>query len=151
MIDNGDCGAISGIKIGRRNRSTRRKRAPVSLCPPQIPHEQTRARTRAAAVGSQRLTAWAMARPSIRQLVADVPSGLSLTPPKESKKKFVTVLTLFNGSVSAEDHPLHEPGHVIPRVGILKVEKSCVSVCDIPTGVWNRNMSVSVRHLFSQF
>jgi hypothetical protein len=30
---------------------------------PQIPLDQTRARTRAAAVGSQRLTAWAMARP----------------------------------------------------------------------------------------
>jgi hypothetical protein len=29
----------------------------------KIPHDQTRARTRAAAVGSQRLTAWAMARP----------------------------------------------------------------------------------------
>jgi hypothetical protein len=36
---------------------------PTPLCPPQIPHNQTRARTRAAAVGSQRLTAWAMARP----------------------------------------------------------------------------------------
>jgi hypothetical protein len=32
-------------------------------CPPQIPLDQTRDRTRAAAVGSQRLTAWAMARP----------------------------------------------------------------------------------------
>jgi hypothetical protein len=29
----------------------------------KIPHDQTRARTRAAAVGSQRLTVWAMARP----------------------------------------------------------------------------------------
>jgi hypothetical protein len=35
----------------------------VPLCPPQIPHDLTRARTRAAAVGSRRLTAWAMARP----------------------------------------------------------------------------------------
>jgi hypothetical protein len=33
------------------------------LCPPQIPLDQNRARTRAAAVGSQRLTAWAMAWP----------------------------------------------------------------------------------------
>jgi hypothetical protein len=64
MIDEGDCGAIGGMKIGRRNRSTRRKPAPAPLCPPQIPHDQTRARTRAATVGSQRLTAWAMARPS---------------------------------------------------------------------------------------
>jgi hypothetical protein len=42
--------------IGRRNRSTRKKPAPVPLCPPQTPHP-ARMRTRAAAVGSQRLTA----------------------------------------------------------------------------------------------
>jgi hypothetical protein len=51
------------MKIGRGNRSTRRKPAPTPLCPPQIPLDQTRDRTRAATVGSQRLTAWAMARP----------------------------------------------------------------------------------------
>jgi hypothetical protein len=55
MIDEGDCGAIGGMKTGRGNRSTRRKPAPAPLCP-QISHDQTRARTRAAAVGSQRLT-----------------------------------------------------------------------------------------------
>jgi hypothetical protein len=59
MIDDGDCGAT-----GRGNRSTRRKPAPVPHCPPQIPYDLTRARTLAAAVGSQRLTAWAMTRPS---------------------------------------------------------------------------------------
>jgi hypothetical protein len=63
MIDDGDCGANGGMKIGRGNRSTRRKPAPAPLCPPQIPLDQTWARTRAAAVGNQRLTAWAMARP----------------------------------------------------------------------------------------
>jgi hypothetical protein len=44
MIDEDDCGAIGGMKIGRGNRSTRRKPAPAPLCPPQIPHDQTRAR-----------------------------------------------------------------------------------------------------------
>jgi hypothetical protein len=57
MIDEGVCGAIGGMKIGRGTRSTRRKPAPAPLCPTQIPHDQIRARTRAAAVGSQRLTA----------------------------------------------------------------------------------------------
>jgi hypothetical protein len=52
MIDEDDCGAIGGMKIGRGNRSTRRKPAPAPLCPPQNPHDQTRARTRAAAGGS---------------------------------------------------------------------------------------------------
>jgi hypothetical protein len=63
MIDDGDCGAIGWMKIGKGNQSTRRKPAPVPLCPPQMPHDLTRARNRAAAVRSQRLTAWAMARP----------------------------------------------------------------------------------------
>jgi hypothetical protein len=46
----------TGGMIGRGNRSTRRKPAPVPFCPPQPPHA-ARTRTRAAAVGSQRLTA----------------------------------------------------------------------------------------------
>jgi hypothetical protein len=62
MTDDGDCGAAGGMKIGRGNRSTRRKSAPAPLCPPQIPHDQIRARTRPSAVGNRRLTAWAMAR-----------------------------------------------------------------------------------------
>jgi hypothetical protein len=32
-----DDGEFGGIKIGRGNRSTRRKSAPEPLCPPQIP------------------------------------------------------------------------------------------------------------------
>jgi hypothetical protein len=41
LIDGSDCGAIGEMKIGRGNRSTRRKPAPAPLCPPQIPHDQT--------------------------------------------------------------------------------------------------------------
>jgi hypothetical protein len=52
-----DDGEFGGMKIDRGNRSTRRKPAPVPLCPPQIPLDQTRDRTQAAAVGSQRLPA----------------------------------------------------------------------------------------------
>jgi hypothetical protein len=37
------------------------KPVPVPLCPPQIPHGLTQARTRASAVRCQRLTTWAMA------------------------------------------------------------------------------------------
>jgi hypothetical protein len=46
----------TGGTIGRGNRSTRRKPAPVLLCPSQTSHA-ARTRTRAAAVGSQRLAA----------------------------------------------------------------------------------------------
>jgi hypothetical protein len=45
-----DDGGIGGM-IGRGNRSTRRKPAPVLLCPPLTP-QAARTRTRAAAVGS---------------------------------------------------------------------------------------------------
>jgi hypothetical protein len=65
MISEGDCGAIGGMKIGRGNRSTRRKPTLAPLWPPQIPLDQTRDRTRAAAVGNQRVTALAMARPAV--------------------------------------------------------------------------------------
>jgi hypothetical protein len=56
MIDGDECGAVGGV-LGKGNRSTRRKPAPVPLCQPQIPLDLTRARTRAAALGSLRLTA----------------------------------------------------------------------------------------------
>jgi hypothetical protein len=53
--DDYDDGEI-GEMIDKGYRSTRRKPAPVPLCPSQIPHS-ARTRTRAAAVGSQLLTA----------------------------------------------------------------------------------------------
>jgi hypothetical protein len=56
------------MRIGKGNRSTRRKLAPVPLGPP---HVLTWARTRAAAVGSRRLTTYAMARP-VRPLTSRV-------------------------------------------------------------------------------
>jgi hypothetical protein len=55
--DDSDCGAVGGMQIGRGNRNTLSKQVPVPLCPPQIPHDLTRVRTRAAEVGSRRLTA----------------------------------------------------------------------------------------------
>jgi hypothetical protein len=59
-ITEDECGAVSRMRIGRGNWSTRRKPAPVPLCPPQIPHDLTWARTRPAVVGSWWLTAWAI-------------------------------------------------------------------------------------------
>jgi hypothetical protein len=57
MIDDDECGADGGMRISRENPSTRRKPFPLSLCPPQIPHNLTWVRTRVATVGNQRLTA----------------------------------------------------------------------------------------------
>jgi hypothetical protein len=50
-----DDGEIGGM-IGKGTRCTRSKPAPEPLCPSQTPHA-TLTRTRASAVGSQRLTA----------------------------------------------------------------------------------------------
>jgi hypothetical protein len=44
MIDYGDGGAIGGMNIGRRIRSTQRKPAPVPFYPLQIPHDHIQAR-----------------------------------------------------------------------------------------------------------
>jgi hypothetical protein len=65
MIDVDDCGAIGGMQIVRGNRSIQRKPASVPLCPPQIPHDLNRTRTRATAVGGLQLTTWAMTRPNL--------------------------------------------------------------------------------------
>jgi hypothetical protein len=37
--DDDGCGAVGGMRIGRGNRSTRRRPAPVPLCPPQITYD----------------------------------------------------------------------------------------------------------------
>jgi hypothetical protein len=50
--------AVSGM-CGRGDRSTEENLPSVPLCPPQIPHGMTWARTQAARVRSQRLTSWA--------------------------------------------------------------------------------------------
>jgi hypothetical protein len=52
------------MKIGRGNRSSRRKNLFQCHFVHHKSHMTTRARTRAAEVGSRRLTAWAMARPT---------------------------------------------------------------------------------------
>jgi hypothetical protein len=49
-------GAVGGMRIGRGNRSTRRKPAPVSFCSSQIPCYLPSDRTRATAVGIRWLT-----------------------------------------------------------------------------------------------
>jgi hypothetical protein len=66
MIDDGDFGAIDGMRIGSGDRSTQRKPAPVQLCLPQIPHDLTRAPTWPATVGSQSILLYLreMIRPS---------------------------------------------------------------------------------------
>jgi hypothetical protein len=46
MIDDDECGAFGGMRTGRGNRSTWSKPAPMPLCPPQILHDLTWARTR---------------------------------------------------------------------------------------------------------
>jgi hypothetical protein len=39
--DDDECGTVSGMRIGRQNRSTRIKPTPEPLCPPQIQHDLT--------------------------------------------------------------------------------------------------------------
>jgi hypothetical protein len=64
LIDDDECGAVGGKRIGSANRGTRRKLVPMPLCPPQIPHVLPGLE----AVGSRRLPARAMVRPLIKKL-----------------------------------------------------------------------------------
>jgi hypothetical protein len=59
-----------GIILTGENRRTRRKPVSVPLCPSQILHGLTRARTQASAVRGPRLTAWTMLRPLSQLLKA---------------------------------------------------------------------------------
>jgi hypothetical protein len=82
-----DDGETVGM-ISRVNRSTRIKRTLVALCPPQTPFAG-RTPTRAAAVGNQRLTAWATARPnSVFSIFSMFCSIVKLTPLFLDAKKF---------------------------------------------------------------
>jgi hypothetical protein len=82
------------LDLGRGNWSTRRKSAPVPLCPPQTPRAVW-TRTRGAAVGSQRLSTWATARPATPLGVyrASGNSGLP-TVPRCSLKNIETETSL---------------------------------------------------------
>jgi hypothetical protein len=64
-----ECRALSGI-FGKGNWCARRKPAPVSLCPPQIP--MTWPQTQATAVWSRQLTTWATAWPQSLYLVIEL-------------------------------------------------------------------------------
>jgi hypothetical protein len=88
MIDDDECGAVGGMRIGRWNRSTRRKPAPVPFYPSQNPRDLTWDRRRAAGMRSWRLTAWAMAR-----------SPLSLIPYKVIFYFLIVVQRGARGSV----------------------------------------------------
>jgi hypothetical protein len=75
------------MRIDKWNRSIRREHVPVPLCPPQIPHDLTWARTRAAAVGSRRLTAWAMVRPP--PLISEIKSSTFIGELMWTNSRFV--------------------------------------------------------------
>jgi hypothetical protein len=49
-------GAVGGMQIGSGNRSARRKPAPLSLCPPQIPHLGSKADRRGEKPATDRLS-----------------------------------------------------------------------------------------------
>jgi uncharacterized membrane protein YwzB len=84
--------------VGRGNRSTRRKPAQVPLFPPQITHDLTWARTRAAAVGSRRLTAWALARP-LYEYIQYLTMSVNYSPLFSSPLNWVSSFYYIDNSV----------------------------------------------------
>jgi hypothetical protein len=65
MIDDGDCGAVGGMRIGRETEVLGENLPQCRFVHHKSHMTWPGARTRAAAVGSRRLTAWAMARSSL--------------------------------------------------------------------------------------
>jgi type IV secretory pathway TrbF-like protein len=63
MIDRDDCGEISAMNEWQRKPDYSEETCPLSPSLSQFSHDITLARTRATAVGIQRPTAWATARP----------------------------------------------------------------------------------------
>jgi hypothetical protein len=83
---NTPCPHTSGMRIGRRNRSTRKKKpAPVPLRSPQIAYDLTWTRTRAAAVGNRWLTARAITRSITLRATASC-SPFSFTPHRDESR-----------------------------------------------------------------
>jgi hypothetical protein len=58
------CGTVGGIRIGREDRSTRRKPAPVPLCPSQTLMTWPGLEPGVSRCGKPSTTAWALTRPS---------------------------------------------------------------------------------------
>jgi hypothetical protein len=79
--------AVSRMRISRRNRSTRRKPAPLPVCPPQILHDLTWAQTRAACGG----------KPATNRLSYN--TALILAPKKTEYHDFL--VGFISGSVTA--------------------------------------------------
>jgi hypothetical protein len=87
MIDD-DYGAVGGMRTGRGNEV-------LGENLPQIPHDLTWDRTRAAAVGSQRLTAWAVARPE-DQVTHN--NSVCLAVAKRSKGYLLLIIIIWRSS-----------------------------------------------------
>jgi hypothetical protein len=89
MIDDDKCRAVCGMRIGKENRSARRKPAPVSLCPtwPDLGSNPS------VAEGSRRVTAWAMAPPIVTLDI--LPKLNTLCIRRQEKKSVIYFTSLF--------------------------------------------------------
>jgi hypothetical protein len=91
-------------EFGRGNRSTRRKPAPGHFVHHKIPLASPGLEPRTAAVGSQRLTAWAMARPWIPEILG---SNIGRDTMRWEFSLFYPVIPeIFRGSTPIRQWPL---------------------------------------------
>jgi hypothetical protein len=100
IIDD-ECGAVGGMRIGRGNRSTRRKPTSVPICPPQIPHNLTWARTLDTAGLTDLVT-----------VTTDGQSILMLSPHMEPKTRFL-LLTDWSGFDEVGRPLWREGGYIV--------------------------------------
>jgi hypothetical protein len=78
MVDDHECGAVGGMRIGRRNRMLRENLPQCHFVNHTSHMTLSGIKPRAAVVGSRRLTAWAMTRPVSELLNEWMDDSLSL-------------------------------------------------------------------------
>jgi hypothetical protein len=128
------CGAVGEMRIGRGDLSALRKPAPLLFCPPQIPYDLTRA----AMVGSRRLTAWARGR--IRHKVYQTSKKPSYDKPemglvqhptiKDSSGSFMLWLPCPHRTSPWPITDTHCTGHLLYNRVTTGITESYTCICD---------------------
>jgi hypothetical protein len=146
-----DDGEFGGMMIDRGNRSTRRKPAPVPLYAPQIPLDQTRVWTRAAAVGSQRLTAWDMARPicinvhCLRRIInIRWPETISNEDPWTVTNQQPIVVQIKERKWNWIRHTLRKPTEAVEKIA-LDWNPQGARRCSRPRKTWRKTVEEEAR------
>jgi hypothetical protein len=128
MIDD-EYEAVGGTRIGRGNRNTRKKPTTAPHYPPQIPH-----RTRDAEVGSQRLTAWAMASSATLSTTNPTSNpGRRCRKPATNRLSYDVVWIAWEVTYCCCPEGWNQEGRLSVKLHVPDID-----LCRVCMGVWER-------------